>query len=195
MTEIDQIVIQRVGGWVLVSEGEWLRMSEADREELLNQQAVQFFAHGEVIDPETAAGQLDPAMSRRSSDPGQAAVAKVELQAVELLPAVYRRVVIDGPSWQVQRELAGEDSIPFAPIRGRAADAYDLDTEAGGKLLVADLVTDSFGIQDVTMLSADAVEQLHDQLFESALGDRFWEIEAEEIRAQVEESAVVRVVK
>ena len=181
MTTVDQILIRRVGGWVLVSNDEWLALSADEQASLLTQDAVQFISAGAIVPPEVALPVLGTAgVAERPPEPARL----VELSSVRRVAAVYRRAVIAGPSFQIQRTGGGE-MAPLHEVRNRPAD-YALDSDDGVAALAADLIADSFGIADNLELSAAALKAFKAEIFDVRLGDRVWSIEASEIRDHID---------
>ena len=190
MTAIDQIMVRRVGGWVLVTKADWLALGAEKQASLLSQEAVQFVSSGSLVEPEVALPLLDPPLAGA----GESAQAgpPVELKAQGRPAVVYRRVVIEGPAYQIQRERRGEVAV-FHEHRSRLDD-YALDREDGIADLAADLLADSFDIDDEVELSAAALKVFVTSVFEVRLGDRVWSIDSSDLRNHVEDNPHLIVV-
>lgn len=175
MSDIDQILVRRVGGWVLVSPDDWLALGPGDQAELLAQNAVQFFAAGAPVDPEVAVPALAPAEAVVDTGPPP-----VELVAVDTVAAVYLRTVIEGPAYEIRREDR-DGSVLFHRHRGRP-DEYDLGEETGTDLLATDLIADALGIGDDPDLGEPAVRHFVNRFYRAQMGNRVWSVDAKEIR-------------
>lgn len=178
----------------MVSETEWLDIPFDEQAGLIAQDAARFFASGSAIDPHDALAMIAPPPTKNTEGPAVAIARPSQLRPLQLINAVYRRVVVDGPAFQVQRDHRGELSVPFIRIRNRH-DEYDLDSESAIDLLVNDLVADSYGIDDsAEPLGVPALRFFREHFFDQRMGNRVWSIETEDIHEQVEMNPHIELV-
>lgn len=206
MTQVDQIMIRKVGGWNMVRVSDWTSMPLAERDSLVADDAVQFFADGTVVETMEALASISPEMGAAgdANEPNAAtasseapAVGDIsELMAATLVTATYSRQVITGPAWQVTRAIEDQDEVPFSEVRNHPNDdVYDLSSPQGTLTLIADLMTDVFGHtgDSTTLISTQAAMHFDETYFSSSLGDRFWQVTAQDIRAQVAKNPYIRL--
>lgn len=194
MTAIEQVMVQRVGGWVLITPADWKIMAADEQANLLAQDAVQFFADGAMVDPAVAVSALAGDIAAKSP----AVITserRVQLHPVRLVAAIYKHVVIEGPAWQVQRGRDADQMVPMSEFRDRSGRFYDLETSAGVDNLGRDLIADVYGIADsIDHLGGEALEHFRHRFFDQRLGTRAWSVEAADVRNYVEGNPFIELV-
>ena len=196
MAEIDQILIRRVGGWVLITPADWIRMTATEQAGLLDQHAVQFFAAGGPVDQAEAVAALEPAPQPAPPPPliaSRSDEETTELVAVRPARALYRRAVVDGPAYEIQREAASGEVAPLH-VHRRRQEEYDLHTATGPDLLAADLIADALGATEPAELGTRALRYFRSHFYETRLGNRVWSVDAGEIREHVNSNPHLRIV-
>lgn len=192
--EIDQILIKKVGGWVLISEKEWLNLKPTERNELIQGESVQFWSHGQQVNPARAAKDLDPSWSPMSTGHvDEALLSVVEIVPTRMLPALYQRVSVSG-GYEVQRKLADEAPRALAEIRVRPADAYNVKDPLGLSALAADLVCDAYGVADSSIISTELGVYLGNELSTKFFDGETWNLKAEVLRNFAEECPYINLV-
>ncbi len=202
MKPIDQIMVRKLGGWNLIYPADWVKMSLTERDALLADDAVQFFGDGAQIDTMEAIASLSPDMGaepqpeEKKPEPTVPENQIVELTPADLVTATYSRQVISGPAWQIQRANVDDIAVPFSKFRGHPSDdVYDLLTKEGTLTLIADLMTDVFGHTGDSreLIPLEAAQFFDDNFFSTSLGDRFWEVTAKDVRAQVAKNPYIKL--
>ena len=208
MPKIDQIMIGFSGGWNLINKREWQSMPSKERLQHVTDGTVQFFSGGTQLETMDALELLStstvtakpkqpvPTPKVETSVPAADTQATTELEQRDLVYASYKRLVIAGPRWQIQRSTETAEEVPFSELRNRPSDdSYDLDEEAGVTLLAADLIADVYGIEEPleNVLPTEALQFFDSTYFAATLGDRFWEVSASDIREQIESNPFIRI--
>lgn len=189
-------MVQRIGGWVMLTPSDWKAMPADEQAKLLADNAVQFFADGAMVDPAIAVSTL-----AGDAPAAQAAVVsndrRTQLRPVRLVAAIYKHVVVEGPAWEVQRGRDADQLVPLAEYRARSNSRfYDLETTTGIDNLGCDLIADVFGIPDnIDALASEASDHFRQRFFEPRLGTRAWSIDAADIRGYVEENPFIELVR
>lgn len=193
--KVDQVVVQRLGGWNLMSIAQWRDMPEDEQEGLIGQGAVQFLADGQPVDITTALRALSPAQAA-------AAAAGPEPVLIEWPPPAgappaytFSRLVVAGPRWEVLRESVSGSTVALAEIRRPDEfEPYDLEQADSIERLSHDLVAVSLGIEgDATkVVGRPAIVDFRDHVFRVRLGNRAWRITTGQVRSLLAERALVR---
>ncbi len=197
MTAIDQVMVRKVGGWNMVSVAWWIERSEQERQSFIEQDAVQFFATGVPVSVEAAQAAFG-----LDSSPVEAAIETPEIRAQEIAPVksvmvVYKRQVIPGPIWLVERFDSTSGGHPLEVIRGRnEPDAYNLDSVRGSACLSADLMADSLGFEEdpTQIFDRQALDYFRLHHFEEKLGPRPWEVSSMQIKEWLQENPHLQLV-
>ena len=193
MTEqrpIDQVMVRRLGGWNLISLAAWSELGADERVSLLQQGAVRFLADGEVVPRQEALAALGvdrPATAGRVP-PSFAAGARLLSwprpgQCVS--NAIYARIVVDGPRWEVFRRDERGQVIPLAEARGWGDhDPYDLRSDHGLMRLAHDLIGDCLGLgtEILEYVGQLAVAHFAGVTIPAELGDGRWHVTGEQLR-------------
>ncbi len=191
--EIDQILIKKVGGWVLITEKEWLNLKPSERGEFLEGDSVQFWSHGQQINPARAAKDLDPSWSPMATGRiDESLLTAVNIVPTRMLPALYQRISVAG-GYEVQRKLADEVPRALAQIRVRPADAYNLNDPHGLSALASDLICDAYGVADSSIISSELGVYLGNQLSAKFFDGETWNIKAEVLRTFSEECPYINL--
>lgn len=192
--QVDQVVVQRLGGWNLMSLAQWRGIDDDEQQALLGQGAVQFLADGQPVDVAIALRALDPS---RASAPAEPVPTVVEWPPVTGMPPAYTvaRLVVAGPRWEVLCESVSGTTVPLAELRRPDEfDPYDLERGESIDRLSHDLVAVSLGIAgDATpILGRAALVDFRDQVFRPRLGNRAWRITTGQMRSLLSERPHVR---
>lgn len=196
---VDQVVVQRLGGWNLMSVADWLRLDLGEQRALVAQSAVQFLSDGSPVATEDALAQFAVPLTADGASAAAPAVAVIEWPPVDRRqPAsTISRVVVAGPRWEVMREALSGSTVPLAEIRRPDEfDPYDLDLPEGIDRLSHDLVAVSLGIDGNArdVVGAAAIDDFRDHVFRLRLGNRAWRITTAQVRSLLAERPHVRFV-
>ena len=191
--EIDQILTKKLGGWVLITDKEWLALKPVARNEYLVNENVQFWSHGQQVNPARAAKQLDPSWSPIATGQiDEVLLSAVEIVPTRMLPALYQRVSVSN-GYEVQRKLVDESPRALAEIRVRSADAYNLRNQLGLGALASDLICDAYGVADSSIISTELGVYLGNELSAQFFAGETWNLKAEVLRTFSEECPYINL--
>lgn len=193
---VDQVMIRKVGGWNMVTLEWWQGQSADEQTSLVNQDAVHFFADGEMLDTGSVLRALGGAAAAAvpEAPPEPTVVSWPPATGVPAL-CTYSRMVVPGPRWEVLRADDGTAPVPLQETMGRDDfEPYDLDNPLGARTLGNDLLGDAFGagIEPAVLLGYPAIDHFVDKVFNAKLGNRAWQITNRQVRALLEDNPFVR---
>lgn len=193
---VDQVMIRKVGGWNMVTLEWWRGQSADEQTSLIQQDAVHFFAEGEMLDTASVLRALGGAAAATvpEAPPEPTVVSWPPATGVPAL-CTYSRMVVPGPRWEVLRADDGGAPMPLQEVMGRDDfEPYDLDNPTGARNLGNDLLGDAFGagLEPGALLGHPAIDHFIDKVFNAKLGNRAWQITNRQVRALLEDNPFVR---
>lgn len=194
---VDQVMVQRLGGWNLVSVEDFLKLDLDEQRSLVVAGGVQFLGDGQPVDAAEAMAQF--AAPFAAEVPSTPVPTVIEWPPADVRQPTYTisRVVVAGPRWEVQRESMSGTSVPLAELRRPDEfDPYDLEQADGVDRLSHDLVAMSLGIDGDAriVVGGVAVDDFRDHVFRQRLGNRAWRITTAQVRTLLAERPHVRFV-
>ncbi len=188
MFVIDQIMIQKVGGWVMISPKEWLNLEAYAADRHLAERTVQFWSHGQMVDADEAAMQLDPSrLPQRIEEFDLRSMQVTRIKPTQMVQADYVSVLDRSGRWVVLRQPVDGAPVNLALFRGHRSDSYDV-SRGGLTTLGADLICDSYGESDSSIINVRLAAYLGLELQTKYFGNGSWRLNASTLRNYVERS-------